>query len=342
MKSFSVAIALIAPVQAGLRFGCSSLTIQRIDPVVEPGQTPSAHVHHIVGGNAFNASMTGDVGERGTCTTCEMAEDFSNYWTAVLYFKHPTNGSYHRVPVKNNAALAAGTTGGMTIYYTPGFRMTVGSPTTTTLDQAKGHIGLRFNCLQTLLNRGPEMVDFPDKPCPAGIFAVHHFPACWDGKNLDSPDHQSHMFNTIKYDGFTNAPACPASHPRSYASVDIRDCLGHNQVQQPVAVGHSQPLRLELRGNSGLWHAKKCLEASKTLIITLEMVITDPEFSSADYMFGWKGDSLQRAMNKSECFYDGCGSIKKQTMNIANQCTVKDFVGEQTDGWLAKLPGMEM
>ena len=55
--------------------------------------------------------------------------------------------------------------------------MTVGSPTTSTLAQAKGHIGLRYNCLTTLLNRGPEMVDFPDKPCPAGIFAVHHFPA---------------------------------------------------------------------------------------------------------------------------------------------------------------------
>lgn len=49
-------------------------------------------------------------------------------------------------------------------------------------------------------------------------------------------------------------------------------------------------------------------------------------------MFGWKGDSLQRAMNKSECFYDGCGSIKKQVMTTANKCTVKDFVGEQTDG----------
>ena len=118
MKSVSVALALIAPVQAGLRFACSSLTTQRLDPVVEPGKSPSAHVHHIVGGNAFAPEMTGDVGERGTCTTCEMAEDFSNYWTAVLYFKHPTNGSYHRVPVVNNAALAAGTTGGMTIYYT--------------------------------------------------------------------------------------------------------------------------------------------------------------------------------------------------------------------------------
>jgi uncharacterized protein DUF1996 len=120
MKSLSVtlALALAGTTQAGLRFGCSTLTIQRLDPVVEPGNAPSAHLHHIVGGNAFNATMTGDVGARGTCTTCQMSEDFSNYWTAVMYFKHPTNGSYHRVPVVNNAALAQGTTGGITVYYT--------------------------------------------------------------------------------------------------------------------------------------------------------------------------------------------------------------------------------
>jgi hypothetical protein len=49
-------------------------------------------------------------------------------------------------------------------------------------------------------------------------------------------------------------------------------------------------------------------------------------------MFGWKGDALQRAMDKAECFYDGCGSIKKQAMSVANQCTVKDMVGEETVG----------
>ena len=52
----------------------------------------------------------------------------------------------------------------------------------------------------------------------------------------------------------------------------------------------------------------------------------------ADYMFGWKDDALQRAMDKPECFYDGCGSITKQAMSVANQCTVKDMVGEETDG----------
>ena len=60
----------------------------------------------------------------------------------------------------------------------------------------------------------------------------------------------------------------------------------------------------------------------------------------ADYLFGWKGDSLQRAMNKSECFYDGCGSITKQAMTVANKCTVKDQVGENIDGctFILNLP----
>lgn len=71
--------------------------------------------------------------------------------------------------------------------------MTVGSPTTNTLEAAKANKGLRYTCLQTILTRGSETPDFPKQPCPAGIMAIHHFPSCWDGKNLDSPDHQSHM-----------------------------------------------------------------------------------------------------------------------------------------------------
>jgi hypothetical protein len=119
----------------------------------------------------------------------------------------------------------------MTIYYTqkdfndngeqhitafqPGFRMTVGSPTTTTLSEAQsyaGYAGLRYTCLETMLTRGSETPDFPAQPCAAGIMAIHHFPNCWDGKNLDSPNHQDHMYSTVK-GGFRDAGPCPASHP---------------------------------------------------------------------------------------------------------------------------------
>jgi hypothetical protein len=117
MRLLSLALALVAPSQAALRFGCSTLTIQRLDPVVQPDRVPSAHLHQVVGGNAFNASMRGDVGEQGSCTTCTFTEDFSNYWTAVMFFKH-ANGTYKRVPIMQNTALPNGINGGMTVYYT--------------------------------------------------------------------------------------------------------------------------------------------------------------------------------------------------------------------------------
>jgi hypothetical protein len=62
--------------------------------------------------------MEGDVGARATCTTCQMAEDFSNYWTAVMYFKDPTNGTYHRVPPVYIGPGQNGAVGGITVYYT--------------------------------------------------------------------------------------------------------------------------------------------------------------------------------------------------------------------------------
>lgn len=80
-----------------LRFGCAQVVIDRVDPLVNPGLIPSPHVHQIVGGNAFNVSMAGDIGNQGSCTTCAFSEDFSNYWTANLYFK-ARNGTYKRVP----------------------------------------------------------------------------------------------------------------------------------------------------------------------------------------------------------------------------------------------------
>ncbi|KAI1323463.1 hypothetical protein F5Y16DRAFT_412599 [Xylariaceae sp. FL0255] len=336
MKWYTVAaIGLTASVEAGLRFQCSTISIQRLDPVVQPGANPSLHLHHIVGGNSFNATMTGDRSALATCTTCEMSQDFSNYWTAVVYFKHPTNGSYHRVNTKpvnpGNLDGYSGTSGGLTVYYTqydlledniaqqpitafkPGFRMTVGNPN----NNGTAQVGLRYQCLDANTNRGPEIADFPPSPCAGGIFVTHHFPACWDGVNLDSPDHQSHMYNTITQDGFVNAGPCPSSHPVRMPQVTFETVWDTTPFNSMWESGQPNPFVWSFEGING---------------------VNGPG-THADYMFGWQGTALQDAMDKNNCFYDGCGSITKQQMSIANQCTVKDFVGENIDGWVAKMPG---
>ena len=66
---------------------------------------------------------TDDISTHSTCTTCSFNQDFSNYWTANLYFK-ARNGTYKRVPQIPNQAVS-GNNGGITVYYTsPGAKKT--------------------------------------------------------------------------------------------------------------------------------------------------------------------------------------------------------------------------
>lgn len=219
-----------------LRFQCSQLVVERLDPLVNPGVAPSPHLHQIVGGNSFNASMdpkTHDLVADSTCTSCTFSEDFSNYWTAVMYFR-ARNGTYKRVPQKPSEGLKG--IGGVTVYYIPplgenkttafkpGFRMLVGD---ATLDgpatEGKVDPKVCHRCMpktgdnNNLNCAAPDSVTLPTKFCAGGIRSVITFPTCWDGVNLDSADHKSHIAYPVKgsitdqfdYDG----GACPATHP---------------------------------------------------------------------------------------------------------------------------------
>jgi hypothetical protein len=114
--TLAAAAAQLAAAQELMRFGCSQLTIDRIDPLVNPGSLPSPHMHQVIGGNSFNVSMTPgslDPSSASTCTSCTYSEDFSNYWTANVYFK-ARNGTYKLVPLFANLGLNV--KGGMTVY----------------------------------------------------------------------------------------------------------------------------------------------------------------------------------------------------------------------------------
>jgi hypothetical protein len=216
-----------------MRFQCSQLVVDRLDPLVNPGLVPSPHLHQIVGGNSFNASMdpaTHDLPSASTCTSCTFSEDFSNYWTAVLYFR-ARNGTYRRVPQFVSEGLRAD--GGITVYYIPspnatekvtafkpGFRMLVGDATSR--EPVPSARKVCHRCMPATgdnsnINCGaPDDQALPAKMCPGGIRSVITFPTCWDGKTTDSIDHMSHVaYPTSSYNEVSVGAygTCPASHP---------------------------------------------------------------------------------------------------------------------------------
>lgn len=97
------------------------------------------------------------------------------------------------------------------VAFPPGLRM-IGGNAMATAHETQFPAGAHpysFVCLQTS-GPSPQTDEIPRGPCPAGLRAQIIFPSCWDGKNLDSPDHTSHMSYPI---GRPDGGDCPATHP---------------------------------------------------------------------------------------------------------------------------------
>jgi hypothetical protein len=274
-----------------------------------------------------------DPGELSTCTTCTMADDFSNYWTAVMYFR-ARNGTYKRVKQLGVLFFEDAHEGGMKIYYfaprknttrvvafRKGFRMRNGSPNASAASQYQG---IDYTCLlrddTRYTNRS---VTFPAHPCPEGILTTIYFPNCWDGVNLDSPDHHSHVAWPVGTTFVRGAPQgdydCPATHPVVIPQIllEIRWDTREFNAPELWPEDGSQPFVWSFGDRIGYGH-------------------------HGDYVFGWRGDALQRAFDYpppgKNCDDRGCG-VAEQAMSEANKCLVKRTVGEPVDGWLDELPG---
>jgi len=329
-----------------LRFGCSQLVVERIDPLVNPGTNPSPHTHQIVGGNSFNVTMdpyTIDPPATSTCTSCIYTEDKSNYWTASIYFKSPENGTFKRVPQMANGRLN-GTLleqeGGLTVYYMkpfsgktnmkmtamkPGFRMLAGDPSLRTKTGMAP--GICHRCLaaadRTMGGSGApcdskDTAEFPNKPCPGGIRTTIIFPSCWDGKNVDSPDHKSHV--AYAPGSALAGDKCPSTHPVRIPQVMYEIMFDTTQFNKPEYWKNGkQPLVYSFGDGTGYG-------------------------AHGDYLFGWFSDALQRAMDHlgNGCASEDCTKILKiQSGKDAIACRKGQQAQEDigTDTWLKELPG---
>jgi hypothetical protein len=207
------------------------------DPIVLPGHPGLSHAHTFFGNVSTNAYSTFAKLRRAR-TTCRPSADRAAYWVPTLL----RNGREVR-PAK--AQLYYVVLGYKQMRPFPrGLRMVAGdahavrpqSPEVAYWDCVGGP-GIRSRSSPTPPARcgtvtGTILAGRPgdEKPVRTTLRVKSHvelrvyFPDCWDGKHLDSPDHQSHMSHSRNY-------VCPSSHP-------VKVPLNRLMVRYPIAGGH--------------------------------------------------------------------------------------------------------
>jgi len=169
---------------------------------------------------------------------------------------------------------------------------------------------------------GTDTVALPDKPCLGGIRANTYFPQCWDEVNTDSPDHRSHVTHPIApFDPFTGLSlyrgTCPSSHPVRLPMLIFETVWDTRPFNDMWPTDGSQPFVYSMGDPTGYGH-------------------------HGDYVFGWEGDALQRAMDNCmsrDGIPEHCPELTVQPDDEINKCVLSPRVNEPTEGYLAALPG---
>ena len=161
--------------------------------------------------------MTYSSTQQSQCTTAPVSVDKSNYWTPQLYYYNYTFQTYEAIPVAfvNTYYLNRYGSNGQLQAFPDGLRMVSGSPNRRTNDGTPDSLAITFVCLDYDGDHSndpdwAERNNFFDHNCPSGMRAQVFFRSCWDGVNLDSSDHVSHM---AWPSGGVDGGDCPASHP---------------------------------------------------------------------------------------------------------------------------------
>ncbi|MFJ1589553.1 DUF1996 domain-containing protein [Kitasatospora albolonga] len=169
------------------------------DPIVFPGLPGASHMHSFFGNDTTHGNSDLESLEKGR-TNCSPETDLSSYWVPTLYDGdrevEPTGTTFYY--------LGEGVRDDTIRQIQPfprGLRIVAGNakaagPQENTI--------ARWSCLHA--GHVDPSQDFVN--CPPGTMLESYldFPQCWNGTDLDSADHKSHMAYPV-------AGACPSTHP---------------------------------------------------------------------------------------------------------------------------------
>jgi hypothetical protein len=186
-SAFILAVSPAAATKQGKYLqSCGQANVGQVDPLVTPGQ-PADHNHAEFGAVTWGTSTT-TADMLSGLTTCKIPGNHSAYWVPTMV---ASDGS--QVPPTS----AGGYYGA---FWTPdaeqiqpfpvGIRFIVGNSHSTVL-QSAAIVHWRCDAAgQPTLARPPRAGE-----CPVGVGVELSFdgPKYWDGINLDTPNHQSHL-----------------------------------------------------------------------------------------------------------------------------------------------------
>jgi hypothetical protein len=210
---------------AKFRTSCGISHENYSDPIVYPGQPLASHRHRYAGAVGVDYGTT-DIRDHSH-STCEGGTiNRTGYWTPAMQdaggmpvlglqrgFDDPFQVYYHQ--------SFTGVANELIQWFPEGLRMIAGATMTQTSPK------VWWSCLNpgdpradANHSRGPTIPD-----CAPGGYVQGsvEFPQCWDGVNLDSPDHRSHMAYGTGWRSNPDPPVtgCPQSHPVPLAAVEI-------------------------------------------------------------------------------------------------------------------------
>lgn len=213
------------------------------DPIVAPGNENFGHLHTFFGATGVDAYSTAEsIADCESSTSTGGTANCTSYWVPTMLRETPDPNddplnvepvtSFHDVGQHTGWQHTGSLNGseGMQVYYKSGYqgvpasiienfpaglRMIAGDATRTSPTGSANPI-VSYDCISpwnTGGHLGPEHIP----ACAPGnlLTMTIRFPQCWDGRNLDSADHKSHMAYGL---GWPNL-GCPASHPRALPEV---------------------------------------------------------------------------------------------------------------------------
>ncbi|MEA2448122.1 MAG: hypothetical protein QOG63_54 [Thermoleophilaceae bacterium] len=174
------------------------------DPIVFPGGQGMSHSHDFAGNRTTDAFAT-NAGLLDGGSTCTRAADRSAYWVPTLLkdgvpFHAREFRAYYR---------SAGFDGRVVQPFPKGLRMIAGSSKVTDAGPYQPTSIASWACTIPGGGKAGDEVEVDSIPADCGgqpLRARLVFPQCWNGTDLDSADHKSHMAYAVH-------GKCPADHP---------------------------------------------------------------------------------------------------------------------------------